>query len=130
MRGVGEGNPNSELLFVCTECTPQENQLFGKMIDAMGIKRADIFIAQDLPTDGGQGLQPQIIVAFGTTAARMLLKEDVTIADVRGKFHPFENQKLLITYHPSELSQNPALKKACWDDLQLVMKALGLKGAR
>lgn len=71
-------------------------------------------------------ISPEIICALGTFAAKTLLKTDVPISLLRGRFHLYEGIKLMPTYHPAYLLRNPAAKKQVWEDVQMIMKEIGL----
>lgn len=71
-------------------------------------------------------LRPQIICALGTFAAQTLLRTDEKISRLRGRFHPFGTLQLMPTYHPAFLLRNPQHKRAVWEDMQLIQRALGL----
>jgi DNA polymerase len=38
----------------------------------------------------------------------------------------YSGTKLMVTYHPAALLRNPHFKKPAWEDMQVVMKELGL----
>jgi len=67
-------------------------------------------------------ISPEIICALGTFAAKTLLKTDIPISVLRGRFHMYEGIKLMPTYHPAYLLRNPAAKKQVWEDVQIIMK--------
>ena len=71
-------------------------------------------------------IAPEIICALGTFAARTLLKTDTPISALRGRFHLYEGVKLMPTYHPAYLLRNPSAKKQVWDDVQMIMKEVGI----
>ncbi len=73
-----------------------------------------------------QIISPKIICALGTFAAKTLLKTDIPISVLRGRFHLYEGVKLMPTYHPAYLLRNPSAKKQVWEDVQLIMKEVGL----
>jgi len=49
------------------------------------------------------------------------------MARVRGKWFDFRGAKMLPTYHPAYLLRNPNAKGIVWEDLQKVMKEMGLE---
>lgn len=65
-------------------------------------------------------IQPQIICALGTFAAQTLLKTDVKITALRGRFHDFAGIKVLPTYHPAFLLRNPERKREVWEDMKRI----------
>jgi len=81
-------------------------QLLGKMIEAMGLNRNDVVIAESI--EQAEALQPQAIVEFSETRA------------THSPHH-------ITTFHPSYLLKNPEAKKQTWEDLKLVVKTLGIK---
>ncbi len=142
-------------------------QLLTKMIQAMGVKREDVYIGNimnwrpQLPTPEGVEqvgnreptpeemafcvpflkaqvdiVQPELIVAVGSTAAKGLLGADSfkTLGQVRGQWKQFSGKPVLVTYHPSYLLRQEAsgpaaarkAKRATWEDLLMVMEKAGL----
>ncbi len=152
----GEGNPKSKLMFVGEGPGESEDlhgrpfvgragQLLDKIIEAMGMKREDVYIAnvvkcrppenrrpQEDEIEACEGflhkqiesVNPEVIVALGATALETLTKQEHKISEVRGTFLEFRGKKLLPTYHPAYLLRNPPAKKFVWDDMRVVMKAL------
>jgi DNA polymerase len=123
-------------------------QLLNNMITAMGVKREQVYIANIVKcrppgnrtpepveaTTCSQFLlkqidvvQPEVIVALGSTAATYLLGVKKSLAGLRGHWHSCRGAKLAVTYHPAFLLRDPRQKAEAWKDLQMVMKELGLK---
>jgi DNA polymerase len=71
-----------------------------------------------------QAISPKVICALGAVAAKALLKTDVTISLLRGRFHTYNGMKLMPTYHPAYLLRNPSAKKQVWEDVQMIMKEI------
>ena len=71
-------------------------------------------------------ISPEIICALGTFAAKTLLKSEMPISALRGRFHSYEGIKLMPTYHPAYLLRNPSAKKQVWEDIQMIMKEINL----
>ena len=67
---------------------------------------------------------PEVIVAFGTFAARTLLNATGSLGSLRGRTHLFEGVPLVVTYHPAALLRNPGWKRPAWEDLQRVRHIL------
>jgi len=124
-------------------------QLLTNIIKAMGLARQDVYICNilkcrppgnrnPLPEEIRlcepflkqqlQLISPQVICALGSFAAKTLLKTETPITALRGRFHLYEGIKLMPTYHPAYLLRNPSAKKQVWDDMQLIMKEMGLNG--
>lgn len=85
------------------------------------ISKCEPFLKKQL-----QIISPRIICALGTFAAKTLLQTDIPISVLRGRFHLYEGIKLMPTYHPAYLLRNPSAKKQVWEDVQLIMKEVGL----
>jgi DNA polymerase len=47
---------------------------------------------------------------------------------MRGKFFTVGRAKAIVTYHPAYLLRNPAAKKDTWEDIQMLMREMGLPG--
>jgi len=83
-----------------------------------------------------QILEPELIVALGAPAAQTLLATKTSIGRLRGRFYDLPvsgsallggpTVKCLPTFHPAYLLRNPADKKKAWEDLQQLMKAMGI----
>ncbi|MGQ0793776.1 MAG: uracil-DNA glycosylase [Deltaproteobacteria bacterium] len=143
---VGEG-PGEEEDKQGRPFVGRAGQLLTKIIAAMGLKREDVYIcnvvkcrppANRVPEPDevascepflfGQlgSIAPEVVVCLGATAAQAILKSKGKLGDVRGRFIPYRGAKLMVTYHPAALLRNPAFKKPLWDDMQIVMRELGL----
>jgi uracil-DNA glycosylase len=126
-------------------------QLLNNMIGAMGLKREDVYIANIVkcrppgnrvpePVEANtcsqfllrqiDVVQPQVIVALGSTAATYLLGVKQSLSALRGRWHECRGAKLAVTYHPAFLLRDPRQKVEAWKDLQMVMAELGLKPAK
>lgn len=122
-------------------------QLLDKIIGACGWKREDLYICNILkcrpPGNRNPTLQeatncreyldsqianvdPEYIVCWGTVAAQNLLDTKSPIGRMRGKFFEHGKAKVLCTYHPSYLLRNPAAKAPVWEDLQLLLREMGI----
>ncbi len=71
-------------------------------------------------------IRPKAIVALGTFAAQTLLKTRTPITRLRGVWADYHGIPLMATFHPAYLLRNPADKRLVWQDIQQVMKLLGL----
>jgi uracil-DNA glycosylase family 4 len=155
----GDGDANARLMFVGegpgadedTSGVPfvgKAGQLLNNMIQAMGLKREQVYIANIVkcrppanrvpePVEAntcGQFLlrqidvvQPQVVVALGSTAAMYLLGVKQSLSALRGRWHRCRGAKLAVTYHPAFLLRDPRMKSEAWKDLQMVMAEMGLK---
>jgi DNA polymerase len=126
-------------------------QLLTDMITkGMGLRREEVYIANALkcrppenrtPTPEEVAncasylehqiavIRPDFLCLLGRTAAGALLDltPATTMGQLRRRWHRYRGIKTLVTYHPSYLLRNPAAKKDAWEDLQLLMKEMGLQ---
>ncbi len=155
----GDGDPNARLMFVGEGPGADEDasglpfvgkggQLLNNMIQAMGLKREQVYIANVVkcrppanrtpePDEAHtcspflfrqiDVVRPQVIVALGQTAVTYLTGEKRPLSGWRGVVHPLRGTKLIVTYHPAFLLRDPNQKKHAWADLQIAMRELGLK---
>lgn len=71
-------------------------------------------------------IQPQFICCLGACAAQNLLGVDTAIGKLRSRLIDFNGMKLLCTYHPAYVLRNPPAKRHVWDDIQILMTAMGM----
>ncbi|MCI0372076.1 MAG: uracil-DNA glycosylase, partial [candidate division NC10 bacterium] len=71
-------------------------------------------------------VDPEIVIALGLHAAHHVLRTTAPLGRLRGRVHVSNGRKVVATYHPAYLLRNPNMKKACWEDIQLAMRELGL----
>ena len=123
-------------------------QLLNKIIAACGWTREELYICNILrcrppgnrtPSDeeaahcreylDGQiaTVNPEYIVCWGSVAARNLLNSAEPIGRLREKWFEYGRARVLCTYHPSYLLRNPEAKKPVWEDMQRLLKAMGLE---
>jgi len=150
----GVGSPQADLVFVGEAPGADEDaqgepfvgragQLLTRMIEAIGLKREQVYICNVLksrPPNNRtpepdeiaacepfliaqlKAIKPKLICALGAIAAANLLKTKAPLGKLRGKFHDYHGIPLLVTYHPAYLLRNPNEKKSAWQDLQLLQK--------
>ena len=158
----GEVNHKAELMFVGEAPGADEDkqarpfvgragQLLTKIIESIGLKREDVFIANILKCrpPGNRNpmpeeialcspylkeqialIKPKVICTLGKFASQTLLETETPISKLRGEFYDYLGIKLIPTYHPAYLLRNSAGKKDVWDDMQKIAKELGLKVPR
>ena len=162
----GVGNIDSPLMFVGEAPGADEDelgepfvgkagQLLTRIIETMGLSRADVYIANILkcrPDTPGEStgnrkptpeematcipylheqidlIQPKVLVALGGTAVEGLLGKTIGITKLRGAWKTYRNIPLMPTYHPAYLLRNQALaeKRRVWEDMLAVMEKLQL----
>ncbi|HXF10663.1 MAG TPA: uracil-DNA glycosylase, partial [Desulfuromonadaceae bacterium] len=153
----GVGNIDAELMFVGEAPGADEDiqgepfvgragELLTKIIQATGLSRSDVYIANILkcrPDTPGQSagnrkptpdematcipflheqidlIRPKVLVALGATAVEGLLGKTAGITRLRGTWHEYRNIPLMPTYHPAYLLRNQAMseKRKVWEDM-------------
>jgi len=124
-------------------------QLLTRMIEAMGLKRSEVYIANIIkcrPPDNRtpqddeiatcspflvaqlEAIRPRVIVALGAVAAQSLLDTRESITRLRGRPGSFRGIPVMPTYHPAYLLRSPQKKREAWEDLQQVMGMLARDG--
>jgi uracil-DNA glycosylase family 4 len=152
----GVGNPQADLMFVGEAPGADEDlqgepfvgragQLLTKIIEAIGMRREDVYIANVLkcrppgnrnpePDEVQQCepfllrqidfIRPKVIVALGKFAAQCLLKTNDPITRLRGREYKFREAILMPTYHPAYLLRTPSAKREVWQDMKRVKAIL------
>ena len=76
-------------------------------------------------------VRPKVVCAMGEIAVRALTDAQGALVRLRGRFYPCRRQhpageplQVMATFHPRFLLHNPDLKKAVWQDLQLIQRRL------
>jgi DNA polymerase len=160
----GIGDMNSPLMFVGEAPGADEDQqgepfvgragqLLTRIIEAMGVKREQVYIANilkcrpDTPgeTSGNRKptlvemetcvpylhqqidlIQPKVIVGLGGTAVEGLLGKPLSITKLRGQWQTYRAIPFMPTFHPSYLlrPENSRHKRSVWEDMLQVMEKL------
>ena len=152
----GVGNPDADLMFVGEAPGADEDmqgepfvgragQLLTKIIEAIGMRREDVYIANVIkcrppgnrnpePDEVEQcepflfrqidSIKPKVIVALGKFAAQSLLKTTEPITRLRGREYKYRDAILMPTYHPAYLLRTPSAKREVWEDMKRVRAIL------
>ena len=151
-----EGNIKADLMFVGEAPGADEDasghpfvgragQLLNKIIEAIGMKREDVFIGNINRCRPPQNrtptlpeaqtckpfllreisvVRPKIIVVLGNTACQNLLETKVGITKLRGTFQDYFGVKVMPTFHPAYLLRDPSKKREVWEDMKKVRDEL------
>ncbi|MGE5245586.1 MAG: uracil-DNA glycosylase [Betaproteobacteria bacterium] len=154
----GVGNPTADLMFVGEAPGADEDvqgipfvgragQLLTRIIEAIGLTREDVYIANVIKCRPPQNrnpepdevdtcepflfrqidtVRPKVIVALGTFAARTLLRTLDPISRLRGRVYDYRGARLIPTFHPAYLLRNPGSKREVWEDMKRVRHLLSL----
>jgi uracil-DNA glycosylase family 4 len=152
----GSGKPNAELMFVGEAPGADEDeqglpfvgragQLLTKIIEAIGMRREEVYICNILKCrpPGNRNpeideiascepflfrqiasVQPKVICALGTFGAQTLLRTTEAIGRLRGQLIDYRGSKLMATFHPAYLLRNPNEKRKVWEDMQIIRNYL------
>ena len=148
----GEGNPAADLVFVGEGPGAEEDRtgrpfvgkagkLLDKIIEAIGMRRSDVYIANVVkcrPPDNRTPerdeaatcgpflfrqlgfIRPKVIVALGAPALQCLTGSREGITKVRGHWQEWNGIRVMPTYHPAYLLRVPDKKKETWEDMKRV----------
>ena len=155
---VPGAGPSGARLFIVEDQPSQEEEqaghplageageLFDKMMKAINLERADIYLTSIVKCRPGgdrdpspdeirtcltylarqiAAVNPAIICTMGPVSSRSLTGNNQSLFRFRGKIHDFHNTPLIPTFHPRFLLKNIEMKKGSWADLQLIQKKLG-----
>lgn len=152
----GTGSPAARLMFVGEAPGQDEDlkgepfvgaagQLLTKIIEAMKLRREDVYIANCLKCRPPQNrnplpteivtcrpflerqiriIRPRVICTLGKFATQTLLETEEPISRLRGRFFDRGDYKILPTFHPAYLLRNPSDKRLVWEDVQKIMREL------
>lgn len=67
---------------------------------------------------------PEVILAVGTFAAKLLTGLDRPLGKLRGSVYSYEGVPLVVTYHPAALLRNSGWTRSTWNDLQLLRQVM------
>ncbi len=150
----GVGNPKARLMFVGEAPGRDEDiqgvpfvgrsgQLLNKILEAAGIERDDVYIANIIkcrppsnrtpltneiaaciPYLGRQValIAPKVICTLGLPATQTLLGIRGSMGSLRGKMYVEGDVKVIPTYHPAAALRDPKYKRPIWEDIQLIKR--------
>ncbi len=153
----GVGNPDADLMFVGEAPGRDEDlqgepfvgragQLLTKIIEAIDLRREDVYIANVIKCRPPQNrnpepdeietcrpflfaqidvIAPRVIVALGSFAVKTLLGDDsIAISKARGRDYTCRGARLIPTFHPAYLLRSPNKKRDVWEDMKRVRSIL------
>lgn len=145
---VGEG-PGKEEDLEGRPFVGEAGRLLTRIIEnGMGLKREEVYICnvvkcrpprnRDPERDETEAclpflkqqltlIKPEVICTLGRVASQALIGNDFRISRDRGKWLSFMDIPLMPTFHPAYLLRNPSAKRQVWEDIQEVMRRLGLE---
>jgi DNA polymerase len=153
----GQGNPEARLMFIGEAPGYDEDlqglafvgkagQLLTKIIEAIGLTRDDVYIANVLKSRPPNNrnpekdevaacmpfleeqirlIAPRVIVTLGTFATQAVLGTDEPIGRLRGRWQAARGSRVMPTFHPAFLLRSPERKRDVWEDMKKVREVLG-----
>ena len=118
--------------------------MLGRILAAIGLKRADCYLTNTVKMIS-QGdeltpdvlsfftpylhrelavVRPTVVIAFGNTPTRALLRTKKPISQMRGEFHDYQGSQLMPTFNPAYLLRDPTKKREVWEDMKKVRALL------
>lgn len=123
-------------------------QLLDRIIEACTLKREEVYILNILkcrppgnrnpePDEAANCrafldrqlalIKPEFLCCLGAVAAKNLLGREDSIGKMRGRVFDYHGIKVVCTYHPAYLLRNPSAKRDTWEDMQMLMKLMGIE---
>jgi len=150
----GSGRHDSDIMFIGEAPGEQEDrtgkpfvgaagELLTKIIEAMNLKRDDVYICNILkcrPPNNRDPrnseietcepylvkqielVKPRVICVLGRFAAQTLLRSNESMGRLRLTSHSFRGIPVIATYHPAALLRNPQWKRPTWEDIKKVRR--------
>jgi len=148
----GEGNLNAKLMLIGEGPGEEEDntgrpfvgkagKLLDKMLEAINIKREEVYIANivkcrppnnRVPFDDEAEsciiylrkqvaiIKPKIIVCLGSTAAKYVIDKNIRITRDRGIWYKKGDFHIIATFHPAALLRDESKKRLAWEDLKKI----------
>jgi uracil-DNA glycosylase family 4 len=146
----GVGNPDADLLFIGEAPGFHEDkqgepfvgaagQLLTRMLEGIGLARADVYIANILKcrppgnrdplpdeieactpwlVETISAIQPSVIVTLGNFATKYVLQTQTGITRVRGSIHDWHGRTVIPTFHPAAILHGGGEKSRQFGELQ------------
>ena len=115
-------------------------QMLDRILASIGLKRSDCYLTNTVKyiSTGDEMtpevlnffipylhrelrvVRPRVIIAFGNTPTRALLRTKKGITQMRGEFHDYDGMKLMPTFNPAYLLRDPTKKREVWEDMKRV----------
>ncbi len=152
----GEGDIRADIMFIGEGPGRDEDlqgrpfvgrsgELLTRMIEAIGLKRSEVYICnivkcrppqnRNPEADEAQAcmnylraqfalVRPKIIVLLGKIACRYTLNEEISVMREHGRWYERKGVYFMPTFHPSALLRDPAKKRDAWEDFQKIRDKL------
>jgi DNA polymerase len=74
-----------------------------------------------------EAVNPELVIALGTTPTKALLNTKKAISQVRGQMQEVNGRMIMPTFNPAYLLRDATKKKEVWDDMKIVREFLAKK---
>jgi len=121
--------------------------MLNRILAAIGLKRADCYLTNTVKMiSNGDELtpdvlsfftpylhrelavvRPEVVISFGNTPTRALLRTKKPISQMRGEFHDYPGSQLMPTFNPAYLLRDPTKKREVWEDMKKVRELLAAR---
>ena len=119
-------------------------QMLDKILASIGLRRADCYLTNvvKMISTGDEltpdvlkfftpylhremaAVRPAVIISFGNTPTRALLRTKKPISQMRGEFYDYHGARLMPTFNPAYLLRDPSKKREVWEDMKKVRDLL------
>ena len=119
-------------------------QMLERILASVGLRRADCYLTNTVKMicTGDEitpevlslftpylhrelaAVNPRVVIAFGNTPTRALLRTKQPISKLRGEFHAYHGAQLMPTFNPAYLLRDPSKKREVWEDMKKVRSLL------
>ncbi len=124
---------------------PAEDTLLTRIIEAIGLTRSEVYVCNgikchtpsrrfehpgecapcgDILRRELEIVQPAVVVAMGQVAATLLLGQERSVDELRGRFHSLGGMSVIATFDPATLLADPRTKRPVWEDMKQVQQHL------
>lgn len=126
-----------------------EDDMLLRMMEAIGLSSGEIYVGNAIkccPRDGQpdaacarlcrsllsrevMAIKPPFLLAMGEMATASLTGASGPLVRLRGRFYPYRlpdgtPARVMPTFHPRFLIENPEMKKIVWQDLQMIQRQI------
>jgi DNA polymerase len=105
----GVGNPRARVMFI-GEAPGRNEDLQGEEVLA-----CSPFLREQI-----RSIWPDIIVTLGNPATHFVLKTEIGITKLRGRFHQMGHFVVMPTFHPAAALRNPAWQELLEEDFKML----------
>ena len=119
-------------------------QMLERILGSIGLARADCYLTNVIKviSNGEEitsdwlalftpylhrelaAVRPRVVISFGNTPTRALLRTKKPISQLRGDFHDYDGIRLMPTFNPAYLLRDPTKKREVWEDMKKVRALL------